>query len=387
MRRSWRHVRIGDWGAVTGGRQKSPHASGTERPYLRVANVFEDRIDTTDLNTMPFAPGEFERFRLLPGDILLNEGQSEDLVGRSAIYMGEPPVCAFQNTLVRFRPGSDCDPRYAQQVFKYLWKTGVFRGIAKKTTSIAHLGVNRFANLAVVVPAIEEQRLIVRPLELLERVDQTQRELIAALRNRKQAFARSLLMESAELKSWAQFDTLCEELRIRNSGRLGSDDVMGVVKGVGFQPMRARVRGRGDLSRYLIVPTGAFAYNPMRINIGSIAFNGSGRDVLVSPDYVVFRPRAGVASATYVDQLRYSSIWQRFMRRAGSGSVRVRIYFDDLGKLRVPRPVLREQERIAAALTLMDQEISLLETQREKYQVYKRGLMSRLLSGELTVPS
>jgi hypothetical protein len=43
------------------------------KPYLRVANVFEDRIDARDVMEMDFS-GVFERYRLIPGDVLLNEG-------------------------------------------------------------------------------------------------------------------------------------------------------------------------------------------------------------------------------------------------------------------------------------------------------------------------
>ena len=74
------------------------------RPYLRVANVYEDRLDLSDVKQMNFTPNEYETFHLRDGDILLNEGQSIELVGRPAMYRGEVPGACFQNTLVRFRP-------------------------------------------------------------------------------------------------------------------------------------------------------------------------------------------------------------------------------------------------------------------------------------------
>jgi type I restriction enzyme S subunit len=70
-------------------------------PYLRVANVFDGWISTEDVLQMRFTDTEFQRYHLKTGDILLNEGQSLELVGRSAIYGGAPPKCCFQNTLVR----------------------------------------------------------------------------------------------------------------------------------------------------------------------------------------------------------------------------------------------------------------------------------------------
>jgi hypothetical protein len=49
--------------------------------------VFEDRIDTSDVMSMHFSASDEETYLLSPGDILLNEGQSLELVGRSAIYL------------------------------------------------------------------------------------------------------------------------------------------------------------------------------------------------------------------------------------------------------------------------------------------------------------
>ena len=88
------------------------------RPYLRVANVFEDRIDLTSLMEMDFPPKEYSRFRLVKGDILLNEGQSPELLGRPAMYRGEPSEVAFTDTLLRFRARSDILPEWALLVFR-----------------------------------------------------------------------------------------------------------------------------------------------------------------------------------------------------------------------------------------------------------------------------
>ena len=132
------------------------------RPYLRVMNVFEDRIDTADIMEMDFSPEDFERYRLEPGDILLNEGQSRELVGRSAIYRGEVPGACFTNTLVRFRPDAPIESDYPQIVFLGYLKTGRFQQLASLTVNIAHLGAGRFADMEFPLPPLEEQAEIVR---------------------------------------------------------------------------------------------------------------------------------------------------------------------------------------------------------------------------------
>jgi type I restriction enzyme S subunit len=130
------------------------------RPYLRVANVFEDRIDTSDILEMNFTPEEAEIYTLKAGDILLNEGQSPELVGRPAMYRDEISGACFQNTLIRFRAGDGTDPDYALLIFRHYMHAGVFQRIARWSTNIAHLGLERFRALPFPLPPLEEQRRI-----------------------------------------------------------------------------------------------------------------------------------------------------------------------------------------------------------------------------------
>ncbi|MBR7678821.1 restriction endonuclease subunit S, partial [Streptomyces daliensis] len=89
------------------------------------------------VKTMHFTNSEKDTYQLQPGDILLNEGQSLELVRRSAIYNEQPGKFFFQNTLIRFRPGPRVKSRFAQEVFTHWLASGRFSGIAKQTTSIA----------------------------------------------------------------------------------------------------------------------------------------------------------------------------------------------------------------------------------------------------------
>ncbi len=171
----WRLFRIEQVGVVEAGRQRSPKAQGKPRPYLRVANVYDGYIDTTSLLSMPFLEPEFVRLKLVPGDLLLNEGQSKELVGRCAQYSGEPRDCCFQNTLIRFQAGEHIRARFAFWVFRHYFYSGVFSAIARQTTSVAHLGVSRFANLKLALPDIEEQAAIVEGLETLNAREEIER--------------------------------------------------------------------------------------------------------------------------------------------------------------------------------------------------------------------
>lgn len=155
----WCWASVDQVGIVQLGRQRSPaHHSGPHMvPYLRVANVFEDRIDIQDVMRMNFTPAEQVNFGLRYGDILLNEGQSLELIGRPAMFRDEVGGCCFQNTLVRFRAIAGLNAFYALTVFLGYFHSGRFQKIAKWTTNIAHLGAQRFAALEFPLPPIEEQ--------------------------------------------------------------------------------------------------------------------------------------------------------------------------------------------------------------------------------------
>lgn len=194
---SWAFVSVGQAGDVQLGRQRAPkyHAGENMRPYLRTANVFEGRIDTSDVLSMEFGEKDFETYRLRYGDILLNEGQSRELVGRPAMFRDELPIACFQNTLVRFRSADDVVPEYALIVFRYYLRSGRFQQIAQWSTNIAHLGASRFAQIEFPLPPLSEQEEIVRRTQaemerihmMMQLASQTERELATLERSILQA--------------------------------------------------------------------------------------------------------------------------------------------------------------------------------------------------------
>ena len=160
----WVWAIVRDVGAVQLGRQRAPqhHTGEHMRPYLRVANVFEDRMDFTDVKEMNFTPDEFKTYQLKPGDILLNEGQTPDLLGRSAMWRGEFEGYCFQNTLLRFQARAPMNAEFCLLVFRHYLHAKRFKKESQITTNIAHLSSGRFVIIEFPVPPLEEQAEIVR---------------------------------------------------------------------------------------------------------------------------------------------------------------------------------------------------------------------------------
>jgi type I restriction enzyme S subunit len=185
----WCWATVDQIGDVLLGRQRAPQFLTGEwsRPYLRVANIKDDRIDFDDLEEMDFGPEHFEKYRLQAGDILVSEGQSPHLVGQSATYRGGVEGLCFQKTLHRFRPFSPGpSSEFAQTVFRAHVSLGVFKAVASITTNIAHLTLEKFKRSRFPLPPAREQESIVEEVaRQMSVADAAERQVVANRRRLK----------------------------------------------------------------------------------------------------------------------------------------------------------------------------------------------------------
>lgn len=171
------------------------------------------------------------------------------------------------------------------------------------------------------------------------------------------------------------------EATTRNGKSLARASVMGVRKEGGIVPMEARLVAE-DISRYKNVRNNWFAYNPMRLNIGSIARWQGKNEVLVSPDYVVFRCSEKSDSTlllpAYLDHFRSSSQWEAFTNESGDGGVRIRIYYRDIARMRLVLPGVIEQQKITDCISSIDVLIAAETAKLLALKGHKQGLMQQI---------
>ena len=113
-----------------------------------------------------------------------------------------------------------------------------------------------------------------------------------------------------------------------------------------------------DTTAYNIVPPSSFAYNPARINVGSIGYYTGIENVIVSSLYEVFQ------TADYVDD-RFMWHWfksdhfSKWIERLQEGSVRLYFYYDKLIQCEMKMPSLEEQKKMGAFFDQLDHLITL----------------------------
>jgi len=397
----WKAVAIGKAGQVIGGRQRSPNRDGELCKYLRVANVFDGFINTDDILEMPFLPAEKERFLLKNGDILLNEGQSLELVGRSAIYRDNPENCCFQNTLVRFRAGPDTHPEFTQLVFQQYLRTGVFAGIALQTTSIAHLGSGRLATLKMPLPPMPEQRAIAGALSDVDALMGTLDQLIAKKRDLKQAAMQQLLTGQTRLPGFHG------EWEVKRLGDclLSRPDYGINAAAVPFSdklPSYIRITDISEHGRFCPDPrVSVKAANTGQyfLQEGEVVFARTGASVgksylyephdgqLVFAGFLIrVRPNPDLLVPAFLAAYATTKPYWNWVRLMSMRSGQPGINGNEYAQLPLSLPPLPEQTAIAEVLSDMDAELAALEQRRNKTRALKQGMMQELLTGRTRLP-
>ena len=120
-----------------------------------------------------------------------------------------------------------------------------------------------------------------------------------------------------------------------------------------------------DKSTYKIVKKGFFAYNPSRINVGSIDWLRKENAVIVSPLYNVFSVDAGL-DQQYLYYYLKSPVGLYYIKELASGSVRDNLKLSTLREFSIPLPPIYIQCRIANTLDKLNNTIGLCNSILEK---------------------
>ena len=130
-----------------------------EVPYMRVANVQDGWIDTSDMKTIFVSPTDVERYSMQKGDLLLTEGGDPDKLGRGAVWDGSVSPCIHQNHIFKVRfDTSVVIPEYASFLIGSIRGKKYFLRAAKQTTGIATINKTQLSNFQMLIPDIDRQK-------------------------------------------------------------------------------------------------------------------------------------------------------------------------------------------------------------------------------------
>lgn len=274
--------------------------------------------------------------------------------------------------------------------FLYYWlqyKKEYFERQAVGST-IKTIGLPLFKKLTILHPKYSEQLAIAHILCLMDTAINKNNQLIAQKELQKKWLMKNLLTGRKRLKGFGgewkgvRFGDVTTNFSRRNKNLIDAK-IYSVTNKNGFvlqsDHFEREIAG-DDLSNYKIIKKNEFAYNPARINVGSIAFF-EGEIGVISSLYVCFSTREDILDYYLLQLLQLEHTKHRIVS-LGEGGVRVYLWYDLIAKIKINLPSIKEQTAIAQVLQAADKEIQLLKTKSEKLQEQKKGMMQVLLTGK-----
>ena len=180
---------------ITGGLTKNSNRNTfeTKMPYLRVANVFYNRLDLREILKIGVKEEEIEKTLLQAGDLLFVEGNgSIEQIGRVAIWDGSIDPILHQNHLIKARFNNEIiAPEYA--LFYFMLQDGRQQIISKSvsTSGLNTLSVNKVSSLLLPIPPIALQNQFAN---FVRQVDKS-REAVKKSLEKTQQLYDSLMQE------------------------------------------------------------------------------------------------------------------------------------------------------------------------------------------------
>ena len=150
----------------------------------------------------------------------------------------------------------------------------------------------------------------------------------------------------------------------------------------GFVPQDEKFENGGtmreaDKRMYYIVSPNSFAYNPARINVGSIGYQNIGKNVIVSSLYEVFKTSEDVDDRLLWHWFK-SPDFQKLIMQLQEGGVRLYFYYDKLCMGEVSLPLLEEQRKIGKLFDTLDNLITLHQRKFEKLTNVKKSMLEKM---------
>ena len=244
--------------------------------------------------------------------------------------------------------------------FLYSWykKHGNVIGIRyAQGTKQQNLSYDIIEKFKIAYPTFQEQEKLNKFIALLDERIATQSKIIEDLKKLKSAIIE--IEYTPNTKTTSHIGNVIEQISKRNKNN-AIQNVLSVSNRQGFIKQSDQFENRNvaseDTSNYKIVEKNDFAFNPARINVGSIARLTTFEKGIVSPMYICFRTQENVAPE-YIDFFFESKHFYYEIQKRLEGSVRQCLSFEGLCNIPFSLPSLEMQQRIGKRLFTLGQKI------------------------------
>lgn len=391
--KGWRRVPLKSAAEVRSGvaKGKSGLKDPIVVPYLRVANVQDGYINLDEVKEIEIERHQLDRYSLRHGDVLMNEGGDFDKLGRGDVWVGQINPCLHQNHVFAVRPSQETlDSFFLAALAASNYGKSYFLSCAKRSTNLASINSTQIKEFPVLVPPLPEQKKIAKILSTWDRAISTTEQLLANSQQQKKALMQQLLTGKKRLLDahGVQFGGEWKEYRLEE------------LEGIGWIVLsRGKVISKEDIEKN----PGTYPIYSSSIKNGGLM--GTYGDFMFDEEMISWsvdgggnffhRPKHRFSvtnvsgymrlDTTHLDyqfvasqlELLHSKLEFDYQFKAHPSVIR-KLY-------RLTLPVLEEQHKIAAVLSVADQEIEVLQQKLDCLKREKKALMQQLLTGKRRV--
>lgn len=245
--------------------------------------------------------------------------------------------------------------------------------------SIVHLYPKDLKEYKIKYPSLEEQEKVVNFLKLIDlKINSLEKTLVLYQRY------KTYFLDTLINKNNSPLEKMSNIIRITSSKNKNNENllVLSINNKLGFISQNDQFENHKvaseDTSNYKIVEKDDFAYNPARINVGSIARLRNYNKGIVSPMYIVFKIDNHKVNLNYFENYIDSYDFRLNVLKRLEGSVRLVLSAEALKNIMIPLPDLNEQEKIGNFLEFNNKRIQLTNKKLDELKEYKKGLLQKM---------
>lgn len=395
----WKEVRLGDVCSrvCSGGTPKSTNLSyyGGEIPWLNTKEIDFNRIYSTEKTITDSGLNNSSAKWIAPNTVTV--AMYGATAGKSCIV--KVPMTTNQ---------ACCNLTINDEVADYEFVYYSLKNDYTTLASLANGGAQQNLNAQIIkdyvlqMPSLADQRRIASILSSLDRKIELNNKINADLEEMAQAIFKNWFVDFEPFKDGKFVDSelgmIPEGWKVGTLGDITKNKSAKVKERNDVKVLSPVTTGElvlseeyftkqvfsSSIAKYKIVNKGNFAYNPARVNIGSLGRNEFDFDGCVSPVYVVFSVLDGYEN--YFDLFRKTDFFKDSVASLAIGGVRQSLSYDDLSSIEVIIPSENAVEEFNNLYNQMKKTIKANKLENSRLSLLRDTLLPRLMSGELEVP-
>lgn len=367
--------------------------------YLRITDINDDgSLNFSDLKSVDAE--DAEKYILKENDIVF--ARTGNSTGRSYFYEKQHGTFVYAGFLIKFSlDPNKVNPRilkyytHSKPYFDWVnsFDTGATRG---------NINAKTYGDMEIELPSRKVQDKIVSILSSLDRKIELNNKINADLEEMAQAIFKNWFVDFEPFKDSKFVDSelgmIPEGWKVGTLGDITKNKSAKVKERNDVKVLSPVTTGElvlseeyftkqvfsSSIAKYKIVNKGDFAYNPARVNIGSLGRNEFDFDGCVSPVYVVFSVLDGYEN--YFDLFRKTDFFKDSVASLAIGGVRQSLSYDDLSSIEVIIPSENAVEEFNNLYNQMKKTIKANKLENSRLSTLRDTLLPRLMSGEQEVP-